>query len=387
MFPSLESLTQYLPLGVQTPQVQISTLKRFEFSAARRRADGRWYGHNFSGWVAVRGPLDERSGMIINITTLKEITQRVLLDFDHRFLNTLWEGDEPSTVQIAQALFNRIQALLPPPVAMDHLELSEEGGLSAQVEADSSTEIVSAVFAAAHRTYAPRLSEAQNQALFGRCSSAAGHGHNYRVEIALPRAADFPYAWVAALDHRNLNGDIPDLAGHNVTSETLARFFAQHTPGARWVRLWEMPDFFAEYLPQSDRYRLGREYRFFAAHRLVSPYLSADQNRALYGKCNRPHPHGHTYRLQVIVEGDLDPLTETVFDLGQLDRLAQEVIQPLNHTYLDEEVPAFRLQPSTGENLAAYLFNQFEARLSESLHSVKVWETPNNLFIARHRSQ
>jgi len=45
----------------------------------------------------------------------------------------------------------------------------------------------------------------------------------------------------------------------------------------------------------------GRRTTISASHRLHSGALSAEENRATYGKCNNPHGHGHNYVVQVLV--------------------------------------------------------------------------------------
>ena len=40
-------------------------------------------------------------------------------------------------------------------------------------------------FAAAHRLHCPDLTEAENRRIFGKCNNPNGHGHNYRVEVAV----------------------------------------------------------------------------------------------------------------------------------------------------------------------------------------------------------
>ncbi len=371
---------------VEPPAVQIRTLKRFEFSASRALSGGRLSGNNFIGWAGVRGVLDEQTGMLINISDLKAILKNALDDFDHRNLTRQLAPLEATTANTAQALFRRVSGMLEKPVELDTLELEEEDENAAFADEKGVYSIARAGFSAAHRTYAPNLSVEANEALYGRCALPGGHGHNYVVEAALPDVQGFPAWLIAELDHRNLSTDIPALQGSNVSTEAIARLIAQHTPSASWVRVWETPDFYAEYLPQTERYRLGRRYRFHAAHRLDSPALSAEQNQALYGKCNRPDPHGHTYIVLVSVESRLDPLTGTAFDLAELDRAAAAVLlERLDHTYLDEDIPFFRLHPSTGENIAAYLYAEFAQRLPAVLHEVRLWETPNNQFIAfRH---
>ena len=47
----------------------------------------------------------------------------------------------------------------------------------------------------------------------------------------------------------------------------------------------------------------GRRYMLSASHRLHTDVLSADENRAVYGKCNNPNGHGHNYVIEVLVGG------------------------------------------------------------------------------------
>ncbi len=37
--------------------------------------------------------------------------------------------------------------------------------------------------------------------------------------------------------------------------------------------------------------------------------LSAEENRAAYGKCNNPHGHGHNYVVEVLAGGEVDAET------------------------------------------------------------------------------
>jgi len=150
------------------------------------------------------------------------------------------------------------------------------------------------------------------------------------------------------------------------------------------VRVWETPTFFAEYQAVSMHYRLGRRYRFNAAHWLHDPQLSPEENRHLYGKCGGLEPHGHTYLVEVIVSGALDPRTETAYDLGQMDRMAGDILSVLDYADLDGETAPLRGQPRgqprTGENLAAHLGSRFTKRLGEGVSEVRLRETPDYQF-------
>jgi 6-pyruvoyltetrahydropterin/6-carboxytetrahydropterin synthase len=238
-------------------------------------------------------------------------------------------------------------------------------------------------FASAHRTHAPGLSADENQRLYGICNNPGGHGHNYRAEVRVaPASAGVNGLW-ARYDHRNLSLDVPEFSGRNVVTELIAADVAAHAR-ARSARVWETPEFFADYLTASGRYRLGRRYHFNAAHRLHSLSLSAAENEATYGKCNRVDPHGHTYRVEVTVAAaGLDARTGTAYDLGQLDAAAQRVLAPLDFASLDTDVAFFQAHPSTGENIALYLWGEFERVLGPALDEINVWETPNNRFTVR----
>lgn len=360
--------------------MNITTLKRFEFSAARQWSEGRWDGSNYLGWAGVAGPLDATTGMVVNVTDLKQWLNVALEPFDHRAL-----VGEPTPLNVARALQQALKNELPAGLSLDSLELHEWEGDGARLTPAAETHALNFSFSAAHRTHAPRLSADENARLYGRCNNPAGHGHNYQVEVSLPaHLTPEPALWRPVweqLDHRNLSQDVPEFAGRNVVTEAVARFIAERLPEAGRVRVWETADFFAEHVPAADLDRLGRRYRFNAAHRLHSPQLSDEANQRLYGKCNRPEPHGHTYRVEVVVQGRLDARTETAYDLGCLDGEVAQVLSELNRAYLDRDVPEFWQRPSTGENIAAYLHQQLLQRLGRSLVEVRLWETPNNQFV------
>ncbi len=88
---------------------------------------------------------------------------------------------------------------------------------------------------------------------------------------------------------------------------------------------------------------LHRKYSFAASHRLHSAELSEEENWRAYGKCNNPYGHGHNYEVEVAVSGPVDPETGMIANLADLDRFVQsEVLDAFDHTYLNEEIPAFQ---------------------------------------------
>ena len=113
-------------------------------------------------------------------------------------------------------------------------------------------------FSAAHQLRDPRLSEDENQRLFGKCVNL--HGHNYVLEVVVAGEVDPARGYVIDLkdlsdlicrriieqvDHRNLNTDVSWLKGRIPTAENLATSFWERLrpelPDGllRSVRLWE----------------------------------------------------------------------------------------------------------------------------------------------------
>ena len=134
----------------------------------------------------------------------------------------------------------------------------------------------------------------------------------------------------------------------------------------------------------SKSLRILRTVRFSAAHRYHSEQLSEEENRRVFGKCNRPHGHGHNYRLDVGVEGEIDPVTGMVINLADLDALLREkVIEPLDQSFLNYDVEHFSRVVPTCENLAAWLWEILEEPVAKlgacKLALVRVWES-DDLF-------
>jgi len=125
----------------------------------------------------------------------------------------------------------------------------------------------------------------------------------------------------------------------------------------------------------------GRRYTLSASHRLHAESLSAEDNRAAYGKCNNPHGHGHNYLVEVLVRGPIDPDTGMVVNLADLDEAVQtNILARFDHTNLNLD-PLFSNQVPTTENLCKEVFSLMkQALLPGQLDSVRVEETENNFF-------
>ena len=124
-----------------------------------------------------------------------------------------------------------------------------------------------------------------------------------------------------------------------------------------------------------------RRAEFSASHVCRLNSLSEAENRQIFGPASNPHGHGHNYAVEVTVEGDPDPTTGMVIDLRQLKELLQdEVVNPMDHRFLNYEVKPFDTVIPTTENIASVIWERLEDRVSKlnaRLAKVRLFETPD----------
>jgi 6-pyruvoyltetrahydropterin/6-carboxytetrahydropterin synthase len=122
-----------------------------------------------------------------------------------------------------------------------------------------------------------------------------------------------------------------------------------------------------------------RRAEFSASHYYHNPDLSPEENRRIFGKCNNPHGHGHNYTLEVTVAGEVDPATGMVMDLKELKKLLEaEVLEQMDHKFLNKEVPVFSARIPTTENMAVEIWRMLEPKLRlGKLHRIRLYETPD----------
>jgi 6-pyruvoyltetrahydropterin/6-carboxytetrahydropterin synthase len=124
---------------------------------------------------------------------------------------------------------------------------------------------------------------------------------------------------------------------------------------------------------------ITRKVEFSSSHMCRRPELSEEENRRIYGLAANPHGHGHNYVLEVTVAGEPDPVTGMVLDLKELkDILQKEIIERMDHRFLNYEVPELVGQIPTCENIARVIWELLEPRITRGrLHRVRLYETPD----------
>jgi 6-pyruvoyltetrahydropterin/6-carboxytetrahydropterin synthase len=92
-------------------------------------------------------------------------------------------------------------------------------------------------FNAAHRLYRKDWTFEKNEEIFGKCNNPLYHGHNYELIVTVTGQIDPETGYVMdmkvlkdiikdevedALDHKNLNEQVPEFENLNPTAENIA---------------------------------------------------------------------------------------------------------------------------------------------------------------------
>lgn len=100
--------------------------------------------------------------------------------------------------------------------------------------------------------------------------------------------------------------------------------------------------------------------------------------RGYHGKCE--NPHGHNYKVQITLRGERLDNIGLLYDFKDLKAVMGEVVDRLDHQFLNDIEPFKQLNPSA-ENMAKYFYEECNARLKTatggrvSVKQVKIWET------------
>jgi queuosine biosynthesis protein QueD len=106
---------------------------------------------------------------------------------------------------------------------------------------------------------------------------------------------------------------------------------------------------------------LTKSFRFEAAHWL--PTFPEGH------KCRRMH--GHSFNVDVVVAGEVDPATGYLVDYGQISAAIEPIRQELDHRLLNE---IEGLENPTAEQISRWVFERLEPKLP-LLDRVRVHET------------
>ena len=219
------------------------------------------HGHNYEVDVCIHGDIDPSTGMVINLTDVKQIlNEEVVKPYDFQHLNHLPEFADrmPGLENLCQNIWNRLRPRFDDcGVQLQWIQMKEMDDLYGMIthNPDNPTQPLMeftkcAHFSASHRLYNPEFTDEKNEAVFGKCNNPNGHGHNYDVEFTVSGPQDPETGLVIdliafeklieqhildPLDHKNLNLDVPWMSDVIPTAENIA------------LKIWEQ---LAPHIPQ-----------------------------------------------------------------------------------------------------------------------------------------
>ena len=128
------------------------------------------------------------------------------------------------------------------------------------------------------------------------------------------------------------------------------------------------------------RVSVYRQAQFNSAHRLYRKDWSDEKNNEVFGLCNNPSYHGHNYKLEVKVTGEIDPETGYVMDLKLLkDIIEAEVMERFDHKNLNLDTKEFADLNPTAENIAVVIYTLLRPKVDAGLDlGIRLYETDRN---------
>ncbi|MCI2256964.1 6-carboxytetrahydropterin synthase [Domibacillus sp. PGB-M46] len=259
--------------------------RKIEFSAAHRLHNGQLtdeenkeifgrcnnvHGHDYTLEVTVKGDIDSKSGIVVNITDIDRIVKSVVLqEFNGKFLNEehpFFKEHVPTTENVVLYMWNALEGKFTD-CKLHKITLHENPFLFSQKGEQSMIRFTRKYhFSAAHRLHSDQLTDEENKEIFGKCNNPHGHGHNYILEVTVGGEIDPVTGMVLNMtevdrvveeliiekfDHKHLNLDTEEFSGLNPTAEVMTVVFWEllqpSLPSLSKIGLWETAKNYFEY--------------------------------------------------------------------------------------------------------------------------------------------
>ena len=118
---------------------------------------------------------------------------------------------------------------------------------------------------------------------------------------------------------------------------------------------------------------ITKQFKLCAAHKYWNDKWDKDQNYKVFGDDIKVH--GHNYVLDITITGPINQDSGFIFDIQELkDIVDKNVIDILDHSQIQEDIPWFKgKQPST-ENLVLFIWEQIADHIKDPavLHKIKL---------------
>lgn len=225
-------------------------------------------GHYFVIQMTVAGALDPRSSYLQNIKLIDALVRERGIPIVEQAVR---ENRFGGGAGVLTALFETFRNPWPN-LSLERLHLSLSPFLSLAILSPEYPMVRLSQkfeFSASHQLCNRALTDAENRALFGKCSNPHGHGHNYEVQVTIVGRPD-PNGIVMSvptfervvaetvidrMDHKNLNIEVPEFREVIPSVENIAMViyrmlkpkFTDAQAKLASVTVWETPKTWCEY--------------------------------------------------------------------------------------------------------------------------------------------
>jgi len=108
---------------------------------------------------------------------------------------------------------------------------------------------------------------------------------------------------------------------------------------------------------------------------VITQFAAAHQLRKFRGKCEKLH--GHNWRIEVSLTGEKLNDAGLLIDFKEIKEATDRILEELDHSFLNE-LPQFKDQNPSSENIAAYIFEKLGSTLNNNqikVTRVTAWES------------
>ena len=109
--------------------------------------------------------------------------------------------------------------------------------------------------------------------------------------------------------------------------------------------------------------------------KVITDFAAAHQLRNFRGDCEKLH--GHNWRIEVVLSGDRLNEAGLLIDFKDVKTAANKILEDFDHAYLND-LPQFKDENPSSENIAAYLFQRLSSELNKGhlkVTKVTAWES------------
>jgi 6-pyruvoyl tetrahydropterin synthase/QueD family protein len=330
------------------------------------------HGHNFKVAFIFSGEVDDKTGMIMELSSVKErVNSTVCKKYDHQDLNALEPFTKviPTEENIANVFFNQVQEVFQNETATPFACYVKSSNLK------SATYYRTGVTESCY-SFEFLYPVSVNTV----CNLDIERTVVYPIKLKLVLNEYINYSDLERLVEKCQekvlkNNGVADSLGS--VAKEIFNMFGTDLNLSR-VRV-DTKDSFAEYLG-NDETVLGQRGVFFAAHVLGKLRFTENEREKYFGKCRFQHGHDFKYEVAIKLKYNKNCLQQAETDL---QKGIKNIVSIWDHKDLAREVDDFKDVNTTGEQIIQILSKKLEQCLEFELYRVRLWETDNNRFCFR----